>query len=137
MVIIALIVWSAMTMVTGLAWSLAALIAIRFLFGIAEGRTICRVKAYFRKLRKKGEVAGNVGLDFVKLRGSCNCPLIIVLIIANSSWRQGLHWLGAQWNCHYPGLLPFGTAHSRVSAKKSRRVRKLNGGILTGRCGHS
>ena len=37
MIIVALFTWSIMTMVTGLAWSLIALIIIRFLFGIAEG----------------------------------------------------------------------------------------------------
>lgn len=41
MVIISLFAWSLMTMVTGWAWSLAALIAIRFHFGIAEGPYPC------------------------------------------------------------------------------------------------
>lgn len=95
MVIIALIAWSAMTMVTGLAWSLAALIAIRFLFGIAEGpypsAALKRISENYDKKVKSQATSALISSNYA---GAAIAPLIIVPIIANSSWRQAFIWLG-------------------------------------------
>ena len=95
MVIIALIAWSAMTMVTGLAWSLAALIAIRFLFGIAEGpypsAALKRISENYDKKVKSQATSALISSNYA---GAAVAPLIIVPIIANSSWRQAFIWLG-------------------------------------------
>ena len=95
MVIVALIAWSAMTMVTGLAWSLAALIAIRFLFGIAEGpypsAALKRISENYGKKVKSQATSALISSNYA---GAAVAPLIIVPIIANSSWRQAFIWLG-------------------------------------------
>lgn len=95
MVIVALIAWSAMTMVTGLAWSLAALIAIRFLFGIAEGpypsAALKRISENYGKKVKSQATSALISSNYA---GAAVAPLIIVPIITNSSWRQAFIWLG-------------------------------------------
>ena len=95
MVIVALIAWSAMTMVTGLAWSLAALIAIRFLFGISEGpypsAALKRISENYGKKVKSQATSALISSNYA---GAAVAPLIIVPIIANSSWRQAFIWLG-------------------------------------------
>lgn len=95
MVIIALIAWSAMTMVTGLAWSLASLIVIRFLFGIAEGpypsAALKRISENYGKKVKSQATSALISSNYA---GAAIAPLIIVPIIANSSWRQAFIWLG-------------------------------------------
>lgn len=95
MVIIALIAWSAMTMVTGLAWSLASLIVIRFLFGIAEGpypsAALKRISENYGKKVKSQATSALISSNYA---GAAVAPLIIVPIIANSSWRQAFIWLG-------------------------------------------
>lgn len=95
MVIVALFTWSIMTMVTGLAWSLIALIIIRFLFGIAEGpypsAALKRISENYSQQEKSQATSALISSNYA---GAAVAPLIIVPIIASSNWRQAFAWLG-------------------------------------------
>ena len=95
MIIVALFTWSIMTMVTGLAWSLIALIIIRFLFGIAEGpypsAALKRISENYSQQEKSQATSALISSNYA---GAAVAPLIIVPIIASSNWRQAFVWLG-------------------------------------------
>ena len=95
MIVGSLLVWSLMTMLTGLAWSVAALIVIRFFFGIAEGPYPA---AALKKLSedypadKKSQVTS--ALISSNYAGAALAPVIIVPVMAASGWRHSFVWLG-------------------------------------------
>lgn len=95
MVIVSLLVWSLMTIVTGWAWSVAALIAIRFLFGIAEGpypsAALKRISENYSPQEKSQATSALLSSNYA---GAAVAPLIIVPIIASSGWRNAFLWLG-------------------------------------------
>lgn len=95
LIIISLFAWSLMTMVTGWAWSLAALIVIRFLFGIAEGpypsAALKRISENYDKSEKSQATSALISSNYA---GAAVAPLIIVPIIASSGWRNAFVWLG-------------------------------------------
>ena len=95
MVIISLFAWSLMTMVTGWAWALAALIAIRFLFGIAEGpypaAALKRISENYDKSEKSQATSALISSNYA---GAAVAPIIIVPIIASSGWRNAFVLLG-------------------------------------------
>lgn len=95
MVIVSLLVWSLMTIVTGWAWSVAALIAIRFLFGVAEGpypsAALKRISENYSPQEKSQATSALLSSNYA---GAAVAPLIIVPIIASSGWRNAFLWLG-------------------------------------------
>lgn len=95
LIIISLFAWSVMTMVTGWAWSLFALIVIRFLFGIAEGpypsAALKRISENYDKSEKSQATSALISSNYA---GAAVAPLIIVPIIASSGWRNAFVWLG-------------------------------------------
>ncbi len=82
-------------MVTGWAWSLAALIAIRFLFGIAEGpypaAALKRMSETYEKSEKSQATTALISSNYA---GAAVAPLIIVPIFASSVSRNDFVWLG-------------------------------------------
>lgn len=95
LIITSLLAWSVMTMVTGWAWSLTALVVIRFLFGIAEGpypsAALKRISENYDKREKSQATSALISSNYA---GAAVAPLIIVPIIASSGWRNAFVWLG-------------------------------------------
>lgn len=96
MIIATLAFWSVMTIFTGLAWSLAALLVIRFLFGIAEGpyppAAMKQVAQDFPVNKRAQLTAALISSNYA---GAALAPFIIVPIIAATGWRSAFFWLGA------------------------------------------
>ena len=95
-IIATLAFWSVMTIFTGLAWSLAALLVIRFLFGIAEGpyppAAMKQVAQDFPVNKRAQLTAALISSNYA---GAALAPFIIVPIIAATGWRSAFFWLGA------------------------------------------
>lgn len=95
LIITSLLAWSVMTMITGWAWSLTALVVIRFLFGIAEGpypsAALKRISENYDKREKSQATSALISSNYA---GAAVAPLIIVPIIASSGWRNAFVWLG-------------------------------------------
>ena len=95
LIIISLLAWSLLTMVTGWAWSLVALIAIRFLFGVAEGpypsAALKRISENYDKSEKSQATSALISSNYA---GAAVAPLLIVPIIASAGWRNAFVWLG-------------------------------------------
>ncbi|MEF2722114.1 MAG: MFS transporter, partial [Limosilactobacillus fermentum] len=94
-IIATLAFWSVMTIFTGLAWSLAALLVIRFLFGIAEGpyppAAMKQVAQDFPVNKRAQLTAALISSNYA---GAALAPFIIVPIIAATGWRSAFFWLG-------------------------------------------
>lgn len=95
LIIVSLLAWSVLTMVTGWAWSLAALVAIRFLFGIVEGpypaAALKRISENYGKDEKSQATSALISSNYA---GAAVAPLLIVPIIASAGWRNAFVWLG-------------------------------------------
>lgn len=95
LIIVSLLTWSVLTMVTGWAWSLAALVAIRFLFGIAEGpypaAALKRISENYGKDERSQATSALISSNYA---GAAVAPLLIVPIIASAGWRNAFVWLG-------------------------------------------
>lgn len=94
-VIVTLALWSIMTVFTGFAWSLAALLVIRFLFGVAEGpypsAAMKQVAQDFPESKRPQLTAALISSNYA---GATLAPVIIVPIIAATGWRSSFIWLG-------------------------------------------
>ncbi|MEJ8794709.1 MFS transporter [Trinickia caryophylli] len=94
-VVISIAFWSLFTLLTGFAWSLASLIAIRFIFGLGEGGyPSASVKgiaeAYSRADRPKMS-ALLVSSNYV---GSFIAPLVMAPLILALGWRHAFAAIG-------------------------------------------
>lgn len=95
MIIVPLLLWSLLTIVTGIAWSLISLIVIRFLFGLAEGPyPSAALKQISEDYSEKEKSQATSALISSNYAGAAVAPLIIVPIIAASGWRSSFVWLG-------------------------------------------
>ncbi|SEQ89358.1 Sugar phosphate permease [Pseudomonas sp. NFACC02] len=88
-VIISIILWSLFTLMTGLAWSLASLLVIRFLFGLGEGSYPSSAlkgvaEIYARKDRPK-MASLMISSNYT---GSFIAPLIIAPLLLWLGWRD-------------------------------------------------
>ncbi|MDR7868211.1 MAG: MFS transporter [Sporomusaceae bacterium] len=88
-IVISLLVWSAFTAVTGLAWSLTALIVIRLLFGLGEGAFPCAslkgVAEHFPRSERPKMTAGLLSSNYV---GSAIAPMIVAPLLIYLGWRH-------------------------------------------------
>ena len=95
LMIVTLGLWSLLTIVTGIAWSLISLIVIRFLFGLAEGPyPSAALKQISEDYSEKEKSQATSALISSNYAGAAVAPLIIVPIIAASGWRSSFVWLG-------------------------------------------
>ena len=99
-------VWSCFTAATGLAESLAMLIAVRFLFGMAEAGAfpnVARVMSHWFPLSERGRVQG-IMLSFAQV-GAIVAPPTTAYLIEVVGWRWvfgifgiiGAVWAGGFW----------------------------------------
>jgi MFS family permease len=95
-VIVTLVLWSAFTVFTGFAWSLASLIVIRFLFGIGEGSFPCAsfkgIPEYFPRAERPRMISLLVSSNYV---GSAIAPLLVAPLMLLFGWRNMFYIVGS------------------------------------------
>jgi MFS family permease len=94
-VIATIAMWSLFTVVTGLAWSLLSLIAIRFIFGIAEGGfPPASIKAIAELFSKDKSPKMSTLLMSSNYAGSMVAPLVMAPLIYWVGWRHAFTAIG-------------------------------------------
>ncbi len=94
-VIVTIAMWSIFTVMTGFAWSLASLIVIRFIFGLAEGgfpsASIKGVAEFFDRASRPKMSALLTSSNYA---GSMVAPLIMAPLIIWLGWRHAFTSIG-------------------------------------------
>jgi MFS family permease len=94
-VIAATIMWSIFTVTTSFAWSLTSLIAIRFLFGLAEGGfPAASFKALAELFAKPNRPKLSSLLVSSNYAGSMVAPMIMAPLILGFGWRHAFEIIG-------------------------------------------
>ncbi|OSI67071.1 MFS transporter [Bradyrhizobium canariense] len=94
-VIITIVMWSLFTAFTSLAWSLTSLIAIRFMFGIAEGGfPPASIRAVAEVFKKDSRPKMSALLLSSNYAGSMIAPLIMAPLILWLGWRHAFNAIG-------------------------------------------
>jgi MFS family permease len=87
--------WSALIAATGLAWSYASLLVIRFLFGAVEAALSPAVAAGFRRWLPARDSAAGFGVFLAGGRlGAAVTPWIAGALFASLTWREVFLYLG-------------------------------------------
>lgn len=93
--LIAILLWSIFTAMTGLAWSLFSLLFIRILFGIGEGAyptaSLKAVSEVFPQSQRPKAVTGMLSSNYV---GSAIAPMVIAPLILTVGWRSTFYIIG-------------------------------------------
>ncbi|MDI3560372.1 MFS transporter [Bradyrhizobium sp. Arg816] len=93
--IVTIVMWSLFTAFTSLAWSLTSLIAIRFIFGIAEGGfPPASIRAVAEVFRKDSRPKMSALLLSSNYAGSMVAPLIMAPLILWLGWRHAFNAIG-------------------------------------------
>jgi len=88
--------WSAFTVLTGAAWSLRSLVAIRFLFGAGEAGAFPNIQRAFSRWFPARERGRANGVLFLGSRvGGALAPGLAILLIAHGGWRASFVAFGA------------------------------------------
>jgi len=90
------LLWAAATILTGLSWSVASLLAFRLLVGVGEGGAFpaaTRAFTWWLPIRERGFAQG-VTHSFARLGGAVTAPLVLA-IVARYGWRGSFVVLGA------------------------------------------
>jgi len=88
--------WSAFTMLTGAAWSLRSLVAIRFLFGAGEAGAFPNIQRSFSRWFPARERGRANGVLFLGSRlGGALAPALAILMIQRWGWRTSFVVFGA------------------------------------------
>jgi ACS family D-galactonate transporter-like MFS transporter len=90
------LLWAAATILTGFSWSVASLVAFRFLVGVGEGAAFpsaTRAFTWWLPVRERG-LAQGVTHSFARLGGAATPPLVLALV-ARYGWRASFVVLGA------------------------------------------
>jgi sugar phosphate permease len=94
-VIVTIVMWSLFTAFTSLAWSLTSLIAIRFIFGLAEGGfPPASIRAIAEMFRKDSRPKMSGLLLSSNYAGSMVAPLIMAPLILWLGWRHAFNAIG-------------------------------------------
>jgi len=94
-VIVTIVMWSLFTAFTSLAWSLTSLIAIRFIFGIAEGGfPPASIRAIAELFKKDSRPKMSALLLSSNYAGSMVAPLIMAPLIVWLGWRHAFNAIG-------------------------------------------
>jgi sugar phosphate permease len=94
-VIVTIVMWSLFTAFTSLAWSLTSLIAIRFVFGIAEGGfPPASIRAIAEVFKKDSRPKMSALLLSSNYAGSMVAPLIMAPLIVWLGWRHAFNTIG-------------------------------------------
>jgi MFS family permease len=94
-VIVTIAMWSLFTVMTGFAWSLLSLIAIRFIFGLAEGGfPSASIKGVAEFFDKESRPKMSALLTSSNYAGSMVAPLIMAPLIIWLGWRHAFTSIG-------------------------------------------
>ena len=94
-VIVTIAMWSLFTAFTSLAWSLASLLAIRFIFGIAEGGfPPASIRAVAELFKRDSRPKMSALLLSSNYAGSMIAPLIMAPLILWLGWRHAFNAIG-------------------------------------------
>ncbi|MET3906803.1 sugar phosphate permease [Bradyrhizobium sp. S3.3.6] len=94
-VIVTIVMWSLFTAFTSLAWSLTSLIAIRFVFGIAEGGfPPASIRAIAEVFKRDSRPKMSALLLSSNYAGSMVAPLIMAPLIVWLGWRHAFNAIG-------------------------------------------
>jgi MFS family permease len=94
-VIVTIAMWSLFTVMTGFAWSLLSLIAIRFIFGLAEGGfPSASIKGVAELFDKESRPKLSALLTSSNYAGSMVAPLIMAPLIIWLGWRHAFTSIG-------------------------------------------
>ncbi len=121
--------WSLFTLLTGFAWSLASLIAIRFIFGLGEGgypsASIKGIAESFPRTDRPKMSALLVSSNYV---GSFIAPLVVAPLILALGWRHAFAAIGIAGIVFALVYLIFvkGAGNIRDSAALNERVAKVS-----------
>ena len=90
------LLWAAGTMLTGVSWSVASLVAFRVLVGIGEGGAFPTATRAFTSWLPIGErgFAQGITHSFARLGGAVTPPIVLA-IVARYGWREAFYVLGA------------------------------------------
>ncbi|HYM13574.1 MAG TPA: MFS transporter, partial [Bryobacterales bacterium] len=121
--------WSVFTMLTGVAWNYAVLVATRFVFGAAEAGAFPTLSRGLARWFPQGERAAANGVMWMGARtGGAIAPAIAALLIARIGWRAtfalfgsvGFLWCAVFWRWYRddPG------DHPSVNAAELARIRE-------------
>lgn len=100
------VLWSVFTALTGAAWSLGSLLAIRFLFGAAEAGASPNVSRVFAQWIPFSARASAQGIFFAGMSaGGALAPPLATMLLARIGWRtaffalggMGLVWAARWW----------------------------------------
>ena len=89
------LLWATATILTGLSWSVASLVAFRVLVGIGEGGAFpaaTRAFTCWLPVRERGFAQG-ITHSFARLGGAVTPPLVLA-IVARYGWRESFILLG-------------------------------------------
>jgi ACS family D-galactonate transporter-like MFS transporter len=90
------LLWAMATIMTGLSWSVASLVAFRILVGVGEGGafpTATRAFTSWLPVRERGFAQG-ITHSFARLGGAVTPPIVLA-IVARYGWREAFYVLGA------------------------------------------
>jgi ACS family D-galactonate transporter-like MFS transporter len=90
------LLWALATIMTGLSWSVASLVAFRLLVGAGEGGafpTATRAFAFWLPVRERGFAQG-ITHSFARLGGAVTPPIVLA-IVTRYGWRESFYVLGA------------------------------------------
>lgn len=94
-IIIAILMWSAFTMLTGFSWSITSLLVIRFMFGIGEGpyaaACLSETSEIFGYKNRSKATSSMLSSNYV---GSAIAPMIVAPIMIAFGWRMTFHVVG-------------------------------------------
>jgi MFS family permease len=121
LLLLAVLCWSVFTAMTGLVQSLAALIAVRILFGISEGPAPAAVSKTIAQRFARDQIGRTNGVVLAAtLLGSAAAPGLVTAIVLHWGWRA------AFLSLLVPGLLlalavylVLGVAHQRSTEPQS------------------
>lgn len=94
-IIIAVLMWSIFTMLTGFSWSITSLLVIRFMFGIGEGpyaaACLSETSEVFGYKNRSKATSSMLSSNYV---GSAIAPMIVAPIMIAFGWRMTFHVVG-------------------------------------------
>ncbi|BAI76585.1 D-galactonate transporter (plasmid) [Azospirillum sp. B510] len=94
-IVVSIALWSVFTVSTSFAWSLGSLIAIRLVFGIAEGGfPPAAIKAVAEMFDKDNKPKMSAFLTSSNYAGSMIAPLVMAPLILGLGWRHAFEVIG-------------------------------------------
>jgi ACS family glucarate transporter-like MFS transporter len=126
------LVWSAFTMATALAWNFVSMLVIRFLFGVGEAGawpSVARVYSRWIPLAQRGRIQG-IFFAGAHLSGGVT-PLVVAALAGWLEWRMifvvfGV--IGMVWSlCWYAWFRDEPREHKSVSAQERDHIEATRG----------